>query len=402
MGRIQSMGEQFFDCRVEREGMGSLKESATPEQIKKAGLISYWGAEFEFPTCPAFSRGVMECARRGLYAFTLQSEAYNERVGWWMEHVRGWKIEGDFIVPTHGTIFALATALRLFVRENERMIVILPGYNRYEQAARRLKRETVFSYMKEEKERYVLDFEDLERKMADPRNRLLAFCNPNNPTGTIYGEEDLKRIAALSKKYEIPVFCDEIFGEVVLEGSGPVPYGKAAGKDSLSMTCTSLGKCMSLTGVNHANVLIPNPKLRAAYIEQKYADHYGSIDPMLYAGLMKAYTQEGKAFVKELCQVIKRNAEILKQGLREALPGAAFSIPQGTYVAWVDYRGLGLEEKELSAFLNEEALFFGDPGSEYGASDEFYRYNLAVPPRELMNSMERLKEAAAKRGLTAG
>ena len=116
-----------FDRLVERAGTGSLKEAMTPRAVKDAGLLSYWGAEFEFPGCPAFSEGVAACARRGLYAFTRQDDAYNERIVWWLRAMRDWEIEPEWIVPTHGTIFALATAIRLLVGEKENMIFITPG-----------------------------------------------------------------------------------------------------------------------------------------------------------------------------------------------------------------------------------------------------------------------------------
>ena len=389
------MGKFNFDLRVDRTNLHSLKESMTPDAVRNHGLVSYWGAEFEFPTCPAFSEGVIACARRGHFPFTIQDENYNQHVAWWMEHVRHWKIAHDWINPTHGTIFALATTIRLFVKPVQNMIVILPGYSRYKQAADRIGVGCVSSYMKymKEEKRYELDLDDLEQKMACPENTLLVLCNPNNPTGTILKEDTIKHISELSMKYNVPVFCDEIFAEVVLEGDGVVPFGKAAGEDSLSITCTSLGKCMSLTGVNHANVIIPNAKLREKYIKQKYSDHYGSIDPMLYAGLCHAYTEDGKDYVEELCCAIKENVKVFTDSLKKILPKARVIQPEGTYVVWVDYSDMGLFDQDLAVFLEQEALFVGDPGSEYGATDQFYRYNLAVPMECIKKSMEYLERS---------
>lgn len=390
------MGKYNFNIKIDRTDLHSLKESMTPKEVREHGLISYWGAEFEFPTCPAFSEGVIACAKRGHYPFTIQDENYNQHVAWWMKNMRHWTIEHDWIVPTHGTIFALATAIRLFVKQGQNMIVILPGYSRYKQAADRIGVGCVASYMKCRKEEghYELDWTDLEQKMACPENTLLVLCNPNNPTGMILREDELKRISELSLQYNVPIFCDEIFAEVVFDGGSVVPYSKAAGTDSLSITCTSLGKCMSLTGVNHANVIIPNSSLREKYINQKYSDHYGSIDPMLYAGLCGAYSEDGKEYVEELCGVIKKNVELFTTSLNKILPKAKVIQPEGTYVVWVDYSGMGLSDQELAEFLEKKALFFGDPGSEYGANDQYYRYNLAVPMECLRQSMEYLKITA--------
>ncbi len=382
-----------FDRLVERAGTGSLKEAMTPRAVKDAGLLSYWGAEFEFPGCPAFSEGVAACARRGLYAFTRQDDAYNERIVWWLRAMRDWEIEPEWIVPTHGTIFALATAIRLLVGEKENMIVITPGYSRYRQAADRLGRGTVESKMDHDKKtgRYRIDWEDLSAKMSHRENVLLVVCNPNNPTGQTLTEGELKRIHELSMRYQVPVFCDEIFAEVTLDGGTVTPFGKAAGPESLALTCTSLGKCMSLTGVNHANVIIPGEKLRERYIRQKYADHYGSIDPMLYSGLLHACTQAGKDYVLALGELTRKNRRIFTEGLARLLPGARVVPADATYLCWVDYSGLGLDDRELAGFL-ERLLFAGDPGSEYGASDQFYRYSIAVPPWAIKKSLAYMEE----------
>ncbi len=387
------MQQKFaFDKLVDRSGSGNLKDAYTPAAVRDAGLVSYWGAEFDFPTCPAFSAGVRACAERGLYGFTLQDDAYNERVVWWQKELRGWEIAPDWIVPTHGTIFALATAIRLFVGEGQNMITIHPGYNRYEQAARRLERGCVASEMRYARGRYALDFADLEEKLSRPENTLLVVCNPNNPTGLVLSADELRRIDALSRKYQVPVFCDEIFAEVTLDGTTIPPYGKIAEPDSLAITCTSLGKCMSLTGVNHANVLIPNKELRERYIHQKYADHYGSIDPMLYAGLLRACTRDGADYVLALREVIRENRRILTQRLSVLLPGAHVVPAEATFVVWIDYSGLGFPDGELAALL-ERTLFLGDPGSEYGVSDQFYRYSIAVPTWALEKSLDYLEKS---------
>ena len=202
-----------FTTQVSRDGAGTLKEAFTPDAVRREGLVTYWGAEFEFPTCPAFSRGVTKCAQRGLYAFTLQTEAYNQHVVWWMKHVRSFSCEEAWIVPTHGTIFALATAIRMYLLPKHRRLLMLePGYSRYGQAASRMGLETFGSRMEPDADGiYRINWEDPENKMADPENGLLVFSNPSNPTGRVLSTDELEEIGRLSEQYRIPVFCDEIF-----------------------------------------------------------------------------------------------------------------------------------------------------------------------------------------------
>lgn len=387
------MNERFdFDTKIQRRPTGVLKEIFMPENVRAAGLPLYWGAEFDFQTCPAFSEGVRSCAESGAFSFTIQSDAYNQRVCWWMKNVRSFHCEPEWIVPTHGTIFGLATAIRMFLLpQKKRLLVIHPGYNRYAQAAHRMGLEAAASDMLLADGVYQIDWEELEQKMADPQNGLLVFSNPNNPTGRILNQEELERIGQLSQKHQMPVYCDEIFAETT-RGNAPVyPYILVEHGRELAMGCTSLGKCMSLTGVNHANVLIPDANLREKYTQQKYADHYGSIDPMLHAGLMNAYTEEGAAFIRALNAYVDENVALVEREIPALIPGARVIHPQGTFVIWIDFTGCGMNADELADLLNNDYLFCGDAGDDYGASRLFYRYSIAVPRSELIKSFDYIR-----------
>lgn len=390
--------ESIFDQTVDRSGSITwLKDLFTPEAVKEARLLGFAGAEFEFPTCPAIGKGIRDMLDKGIVGFTLPNDAYRSSVLWWMEQVRGCRISADWILPTHGTIFSLATAIRLATEPGERIIILTPGYHRYEQAATRLGRGTVRVGLKEERGRYFLDWEALEAAMAQPENRLLVLTNPNNPTGTVFTVAEMETIAALARKYQVLVYSDEIFADVVFGGKTVTPYAWVAGEEDLAISCTALGKTFSLTGINHANVIIKNPRLRGRFQEQRNADHYGSLDPFHHAALTAAYSPEGKAWLEEMKAYVWENYEILRRFLNEHIPEAVVTEPEGTFVVWVDYGATGMDAGQLEQLLCREGLFVGDPGSEFCGRDTCFRYSLAVPRRELLRALERLAEALLSR-----
>ena len=388
-----------FDEKIDRRGpVIWLKDHFTPEKIHDCGMVGYAGAEFEFATCPAFCRGVEAVAKNGLFGFTLPRGEYRKAVAWWMKELRDYEVQEAWIVPTHGTIFSLATAIRLFTEPGDNLIVLAPNYNRYNQAATRLQRGTVTVRMEEENGHYSIPWDKLEEAFSKQNNRLFVLCNPNNPTGHVYRKEELERIAALSKKYQVVVFSDEIFAEIVFEGNAAIPYTKIAGPDALAISCTSMGKVFSLTGVNHANVLIENDILREAFIRQRDADHFGSVDPMVYSGMVEAYSEEGKNWVMELRDYIWKNFLFLEQFMKENLPKARVVRPQGTYVVWIDYSAYEDCWQEMDRLLREEGMFVGDEGSEYFGKDTCVRYSIAVPKAELERTLSCVKAAIAKLG----
>jgi cysteine-S-conjugate beta-lyase len=293
-----------------------------------------------------------------------------------------------------GTIFSVATAIRMCAKEGEGIIVQPPVYYRYEQAARRLGRKTVNNNLKLEHDRYVIDFEDLEKCMANPNNKLLVLCNPQNPIGRVWSMDELERIAHLSKKYSMVVFSDEIFAEIVFDHHRTIPYASIETGQEYAITSTSLGKTFNFTGVNHANILIPNDDLREGYIEQRNCDHYGSLEPLAYAAICGAYTQEGLCWKEKVRAYIEENRNYIHLYFDKYLKPNRVMDTEGTYVAWIEWRGLDFEGDELIEFLRNKALFDIEPGEEYSKNHKnFTRMNMAASHEQIVAAMERLRIA---------
>ena len=246
--------------------------------------------------------------------------------------------------------------------------------------------------------RYAIDFSVLEKAMSAPANKLLVLCHPCNPTGHACTKAELERIAALARANGVTVFSDEIFADVAF-GEAIVPYTSVAGKDANAITCTSLGKAFSLTGVNHANVIIENDTLRERYIDQRNADHYGSLDPMTHAAVLGAYTPDGVAWLHEMKAYVQENLRIFTAFMKKRLPGAVVTEPEGTFVVWVDYAGAGLSASDIQEVIVKAGCFVGDEGPDYYGPDTCVRYSLAVPRAELLKALDHLDKALLLQGL---
>ena len=137
-----------FETMAEHHGIGNLKEVLTPAPIQEAGIVSFSAAEMDFKTAPSVIREIRKFTDNGLYAFTVSTQSYRDAIKWWMRTVRNWEIEDDWIVPTFGTIFSVATAIRMATKEGEGIIVQSPVYYRYEQAANRMNRKTAHNCLR--------------------------------------------------------------------------------------------------------------------------------------------------------------------------------------------------------------------------------------------------------------
>lgn len=387
-----------FETMAEHQGIGNLKEVLTPAPIQKAGIVSFSAAEMDFKTAPSVVREIRKFVDNGLYAFTVSTQQYRDAIKWWMRTVRHWEIEDDWIVPTFGTIFSIATAIRMTTQEGEGIIVQSPVYYRYEQAANRMNRKTAHNCLRIVDGQYEMDFADLEEKMRDPNNKLMVLCNPHNPIGRVWPEEDLHRVAALAQQYGVVVISDEIFAEYTFNGHTVVPYSSLPESLPLGITLTSLGKSFNFTGVNYATAIIPDPELRERFIHQKYYDHFGSIDPFAHAAIKGAYCQEGLDWLRAASDYIHENIRFAEEFLPKQVPQVKMFPVEGSFIAWFDFSALGLSGEALLRFLEDECMISPDPGTEFNpGGDSFARLNLATTHEQFQNAMRRLADSIAKR-----
>lgn len=392
-----------FETSVDRGGIGNMKGAMARDP---AEILNLSGAEMDFATAPVIRQALAAFSRRGLYGFTLPDPPYLDAVCRWMRDVRNAAVTPDMVVPTLGTISGLCTALRAFTAPGDGVIIQHPSYYRFDRAILRNGRRVVSNPMTEREGVYSLDFQDLEEKMSRPENRLLILCNPHNPTGKVFSPEDLERIAGLAARYGTVVFSDEIFAETAAPEH---PARLYADVDPIhAITSTSLGKAFNLTGVNHANLIIPEPGLRSQYRAQQEVDHYGSVDPFFYTALRAAYSPDGAAWLRAMNEHTRRNYERIRQTLSRELPMLRVSPLEGTFVVWMDLRALGLTDEALEQFLLDRVGVLADLGWEYGPGGTgFVRLNIATPTDRIEKFLTNLTAACrelcpAAAGRTSG
>ena len=387
----------MFDQLVDRSSLSSVKQLYTPESIKNSGNISLWGAEFEFPTAPFVAQAVSDWALNGLYAYTVEDDQFRNLVCSWMQMQRHWLIQPDWIVPVYGITSSLATAMRAFTGEGDGIIGLDPCYHMYWHAVELSGRSKVHSRMLFDGESYSIDWTDLEAKMARPENKILVLCNPHNPTGKVYSGAELEKLAALARKYDVLIFNDEIFAECVYDGVEMPCFDDMLSRGLKVITATSLGKWLSFTGTNQANLIIPDKAVREAFIAQRDREFYGSMNPMMLPAYYAAYTEEGHVWLGEMMDYVQENFRMVDQFFRKRVPEFRAVKPQGTFIMWVDAREFCSDADELDRFMVEEALFHADSGVTYDGDPGFFRMTLSVPRAELEKVLLSLEIAYKKR-----
>jgi cystathionine beta-lyase len=384
-----------FDTVIERRGTGSLKWDAAASRGLPADALPMWVADMDFAVPDAVTDALMSRVTHGIYGYSEPDDAYFEAVLGWLGQRHGLNVEREWIVPTPGVVYALAQAVCAFTTPGDAVIIQQPVYYPFSEVVVDNGRRLVVNelVLDEEAGRYRMDLEAFEEAVVSEGVRMFMLCNPHNPVGAVWAADDLRALGEICLRHGVTVIADEIHQDLILRGRH-VPFisldPRFAG---LTVTCTAPSKTFNLAGLQVANLIIPSPGLRETFKQQVTSSGYSQLNPLGLVAGTAAYTH-GAAWLEELLEYLRGNVAFMRDYLAEHIPDVRLIEPDGTYLAWLDLRRLGLTEQAKRELVVERARLWLDAGTMFGAGGEgFERINLACPRSTLASALDRLAAA---------
>lgn len=376
--------EYDFSRPTERRGTDSYKWDSAPE----ADIIPLWVADMDFETFPGITEALQRRVAHGIFGYTRVPEAYYEAVCNWFGKHHGWHINREDIIYTSGVVPAVSAVIKALTLPGDQVIVQGPVYNCFFSSIRNNGCETVsnsFIYNKEEL-RYEIDFDDLERKLAHERARLMLICNPHNPGGRVWTRDELTRVAELCHKYGVRVVSDEIHCELTLYDNEYVPFGSLPDELSHgSITCCSPSKAFNTAGLQIANIVCRDAEVRNRIDRAININEVCDVNPFGVIALQAAYSDEGYEWLTQLRAYISSNYDLLRERFARELPKCKVMRMEGTYLAWIDCSELHISSDKIEEMLMHENKVWVNAGSMYGTEGAaFIRINMACTS-ELLN-----------------
>lgn len=376
--------EYDFSRPTERRGTDSYKWDSAPE----ADIIPLWVADMDFETFPGITEALQRRVAHGIFGYTRVPEAYYEAVYNWFGKHHGWHINREDIIYTSGVVPAVSAVIKALTLPGDQVIVQGPVYNCFFSSIRNNGCETVSNsliYNKEEL-RYEIDFDDLERKLAHERARLMLLCNPHNPGGRVWTRDELTRVAELCHKYGVRVVSDEIHCELTLYDNEYVPFGSLPNELSHgSITCCSPSKAFNTAGLQIANIVCRDAEVRNRIDRAININEVCDVNPFGVIALQAAYSDEGYEWLTQLRAYISSNYDLLRERFARELPKCKVMRMEGTYLAWIDCSELHISSDEIEEMLMHENKVWVNAGSMYGTEGAaFIRINMACTS-ELLN-----------------
>lgn len=384
-----------FKTHIDRTATGSIKTDIAPESVKDSGLVPLSVADMELPVAPEIRDAIKTAADHAIFGYTHADEAYVKAVRSWMLSRHDFNTDGFKLITTGGVVPALRFAVEAFCEKGEGVVIQPPVYMMFANAIETAERRIVENPLIFENGRYVMDYDDLERKTAPDDVKLLLLCSPHNPVGRVWTKDELIRLGEICKKNGVTVVADEIHNDLLLNGAEHTVFAALPGMDDISITCTATSKTFNLAGLSCSNIFIKNETIAESF--KKAADRAGAglVPYFARAATIAAYTRCA-GWVDELNRHIASNFEMMYSFVENELPMLKVIRAEGTYLAWIDMRALGLDDKALEELAVEHGLAL-DEGYLFGSGGSgFERWNLALPSDILEKALIQLKTAVNK------
>lgn len=396
-----------FDEIIERRNTNALNTdgfrgyifNAGPEKVfpyKDEEFIRMWVADMEFATPPEICDAMKARIEKRIFGYSgVYDSKYYDVFVKWCKDMYDWEFPQEQLVFSAGIIPALYQLVEDIVLPDGKFMTMTPAYGFFLHAAEYNDVELVKSDLKYDNGTFKIDFDDFEKKASDPSVKMIMWCNPHNPTGRVWTEEELKKVAEIVEKYDLWIISDEIHCDLLRQDQRHIPMAKIMPEYKKLVTCMSASKTFNIAGLLHSNIIIRDPEMRAQFVKRDKL--VGSINPISLEAHRTAY-EKGRDWLDELKTYLDENFKFMKEYLNENAPDVECFVPEATYLAWVDMGKALPDVEDMCDFFANEAgvLLEGGNGLFVGNAEGYVRLNLAMPRALIAEGLKRMAAAIAK------
>lgn len=362
-----------FDEIVDRVGTNAAKyESRNLHPELPDDYIPMFVADMDF-ACPQPILDAMKARiDRRILGYSSMDAEYFEILRAWLKRRHGWEIDPQSVLFHSGVVECVRSAVHNVTKPGDYVVFQTPAYHPFEDSVKNEGRLPLFSQLLYHDGSYTVDWDDFEQKVKNPKTSAFILCNPQNPTGRVWTEEELRRMAELCWKNDVFIISDDIHKDFVGANYTYIPLAKLYPDEKRLITCISPSKTFNVAGNQFANMVFNDLELKKSW------PRTGRPNPVSLAGSKAAFSQCDD-WVDEMNAYLDESFRILEQRLDRELPGVKPCRHEGTYLAWIDMSALQTPEWLLRKCIFEAGLYCEYSFQFVDNGKGFMRMNLACP-----------------------
>ena len=387
---MDSFYRAYLDAETDRSGTNCEKWDRCEEVFGRADVIPMWVADMDFPTVPAVAEALVERAKHPIYGYTENGAAERAAEVAWIRRRYGLEVDPDWILYSPGVVDSLFFCVRALTRPGDKVLIQPPVYGPFYRAVELFERTLVTNPRKHGEQGWEMDFADLERKMSGGV-KMMILCNPHNPVGRVWTRDELQRVVDIADAHGAIIVSDEIHADFNLSGAKHtrILSLERAGR---CIMLTSATKSFNLAGLRQSSAIVRDPELRAALKAEITRGHAGT--PNIFGAIAQtaAYTH-GDAWMDAVVEYVRENRDFAVEYIRAHIPEIHCEPQEGTYLMWLDCRGVGVSHEEFFRKLVDEAGVGLNSGLDYGEEGRgFFRFNLATQRRRVEAALANIEK----------
>ena len=376
---------------IDRRGSHSRKWDGEHLKFSRTDLLPLWVADMDFMPPQCIQEAICNYVKANPLGYTMINPDYIEAVMSWYKRRHNCSLEQEWLTSAPNVITGIMWCIGAFTKPNDAIALLSPVYGAFDTSASDAQRQIIAIPMnRTEDNRYTVDYKAFETAITKHDVKLFIHCNPHNPVGHVWTEQEMAQLFSICQRHHVLIISDEIHQDLI---TGPTPFTSAltvnngAYADSM-IAMSSLSKSFNMASLHHAEVIIPNEKLRSQFNAYKAHVYHTDSDVIAEAAITAAYTHpETEAWLTDVLAVIRENYEYLFRELGMALPHIRISPMDGTYLAWIDF-GAYVKAEDMHDLFENKCHIAPSFGEWFGGEDyaTFVRLNLAT-------SLENIKTA---------
>ena len=381
-----------FDEVVCRKHTDALKLEALAPRWGRTDLLPMWVADMDFKTPPFIVEVMKKRMECEVFGYTAKPESWYEAIISWQKRRHKWTITKEMISFVPGVVPALAMAVQAFTQPGEKMMIQQPVYNPFAQVIRNNHRELVNCPLELKDGQYHINFKLFEKKIKGCK--LFLFCHPHNPGGRVWTREELKKVATICAQNNVIIVADEIHADLTLLPYEHIPFASVSEEAKQnSVVFASPSKAFNMAGLATSYAVIANPTLRRRFESYVEGNELAAGNVFAFNTVVVAYNK-GEEWLQQMLTYVQGNIDEVVSYIKENIPQLKVIIPQASYLVFIDFSALQLNQKDIVALCTNRAHLALNDGSIYGEEGNGYmRINLACPRSVVRQALAQLKDA---------
>ncbi len=388
------MKKYNFDEIIDRKDTAAYKLELRKHFFGTDEILALSVADMDFRTPDFIMDAIKKRCEHEILGYTVKTTEFYQSVTDWIQYKHNWTIDSNWLGFVPGIVPAMATAVLAFTEPNNKVIIQSPVYPPFFNVVRNNGRQLLVNELKLQGGQYRMNLEELREFASDPNCKLMFLCSPHNPGGRVWSKEELAEVADICAENNVIVVSDEIHADLVLPGNTHTPFATVSeNAKQNSVVLMAPSKTFNIAGLGSSSFIIPNKELFETFSKQLQALEFAGGNIFAFTATKAAY-ENGVEWLKQLIEYIQGNINFVDSYLKENTPQIKAIIPEASFLIWLDFTGLGLNDDETEAILIKKAKIGLNPGRSFGQGGKgFHRINIGHSRLQIKEALDRLKKA---------